>query len=155
MAVHSIDKENAIIYWGGQDFIVALKFKHSLTDSAPISLKELSDNLNSFETTQYLDYDSALTYLDHVDVRQLADDHPNKWINDAWGDTTKWFRALSLSQDKTHLVAPYFTLWDGQNGPANPAGTILFKVDPASGAITMVDSFDGAVLSRISKFISK
>ena len=26
-----------IIYWGGQDFIVALKFKHSLTDSAPIS----------------------------------------------------------------------------------------------------------------------
>jgi len=96
-----------------------------------------------------------LTYLDHVDVRQLADDHPNKWINDAWGDTTKWFRALSLSSDKNYLVAPYFTLWDGQQGPANPAGTILFKVDPASGAITMVDSFDGAVLSRISKFISK
>ena len=155
MAVHSIDKENAIIYWGGQDFIVALKFKHSLTDSAPISLKELSDNLNSLETTQYLDYDSALTYLDHVDVRQLADDHPNKWINDAWGDTTKWFRALSLSSDKNYLVAPYFTLWDGQQGPANPSGTILFKVDFASGAITMVDSFDGAVLSRISKFISK
>jgi len=143
MAVHSIDKQNAIIYWGGQDFIVALKFKYS----------EKEDTNNP--GTLILDYDSALTYLDHVDVRQLADDDPNKWINDAWGDTTKWFRALSLSQDKTHLVAPYFTLWDGQSGPANPAGTILFKVDPASGAITMVDSFDGAVLSRISKFISK
>ena len=30
----------------------------------------------------------------------------------------------------------------------------LTNVDPASGAITMIDSFDGAVLSRISKFIN-